>query len=94
MCRSSGFIIPLFYDVEPCDVHYPQREGGPFAEAFKKHNSDLDQQDENTIKEWKNSLHQISSLSGWTRVEEFGFTLRIRIKPCNKKMFNTKTQNR
>ncbi|XP_059076861.1 disease resistance protein RPV1-like [Cryptomeria japonica] len=72
MWRSNGFIIPLFYDVEPSDVRYPQREGGPFAKAFQKHYSHLDRQDEKTIKEWKNVLHQISSLSGWTRAEEFG----------------------
>lgn len=72
MCKSNGFIIPLFYDVEPCDVRYPQRKGGPFAEAFQKHCIHLDRQDENTIEEWKNDLHQISSRSGWTRAEELG----------------------
>lgn len=72
MWRSNGFIIPLFYDVEPSDVRYPQREGGPFAKAFQKHYSHLDQQDEKTVEEWKNVLQQISSLSGWTRAEEFG----------------------
>ncbi|XP_059076865.1 disease resistance protein Roq1-like [Cryptomeria japonica] len=75
MWRSNGFIIPLFYDVEPSDVRYPQREGGPFAKAFQKHYSHLDQQDEKTIEEWKNVLQQISSLSGWTRAEEFGLYL-------------------
>ncbi|GLJ27651.1 hypothetical protein SUGI_0542600 [Cryptomeria japonica] len=78
MWRSNGFIIPLFYDVEPSDVRYPQREGGPFAKAFQKHYSHLDRQDEKTIKEWKNVLHQISSLSGWTRAEEFGTHLPMR----------------
>ncbi|GLJ27646.1 hypothetical protein SUGI_0542470 [Cryptomeria japonica] len=86
--KSNGLIIPLFYDVEPCDVRYPQREGGPFAEAFRKHYSHLDRQDENTIEEWKNALHQISSLSGWTRAEEFGYEGRL-VKRVVKDVLNT-----
>ncbi|GLJ27657.1 hypothetical protein SUGI_0542740 [Cryptomeria japonica] len=88
MLRSNGFIIPLFYDVEPCDVRYPQREGGPFAEAFRKHYSHLDRQDETTIEEWKNALYQISSLSGWTRAEEFGYEGRL-VKRVVKDVLNT-----
>ncbi|KAH9326089.1 hypothetical protein KI387_006267 [Taxus chinensis] len=73
MCRSNGFIIPLFYDVEACDVRYPQRKGGPLAPAFQKHYTHLDRHDENTIEEWKNALHHISSLSGWTMEAESGY---------------------
>ncbi|GLJ27655.1 hypothetical protein SUGI_0542720 [Cryptomeria japonica] len=88
MWRSNGFIIPLFYDVEPSDVRYPQREGGPFAKAFQKHYSHLDRQDEQTIEEWKNVLQQISSLSGWTRKEEFGYEGRL-VKRAVKDVLNT-----
>ncbi|XP_057855863.2 disease resistance protein RPV1 [Cryptomeria japonica] len=77
MCRSNGCIIPLFYDVKPCDVRYPQRNGGAFAGAFKNHYSHLDRQDENTIEDWKRALHQISCVSGWSLEAEFGHEARL-----------------
>ncbi|GLJ06255.1 hypothetical protein SUGI_0034450 [Cryptomeria japonica] len=77
MCRSNGLIIPLFYDVEPCDVRYPQRKGGLFTQAFEKHYTHLDRHDEKTIEQWKGALHQISELSGWSLKAEFGHEGRL-----------------
>ncbi|GLJ06265.1 hypothetical protein SUGI_0034570 [Cryptomeria japonica] len=88
MIRSNGFIIPLFYDVEPSDVRYPQRNGGLFARAFQNHYTHLDRQDEKTIEEWKKALHQISFCSGWTREAEFGYEGRL-VKKVMKDVLNT-----
>lgn len=72
MRRSEGLIIPLFYDVEPSDVRYPRRTGGKFKEAFEKHYSRLDRQNESTIHNWEIALREISGLSGWTAEAESG----------------------
>ncbi|KAH9325375.1 hypothetical protein KI387_005553, partial [Taxus chinensis] len=71
MCRCSenGIIIPLFYDVQPCDVRRPDREGSPYVEAFQKH---LHRYDNDTVDEWKRALFQISSRSGWSLQAESG----------------------
>ncbi|GLJ36101.1 hypothetical protein SUGI_0724280 [Cryptomeria japonica] len=62
MCSSPELlIIPLFYDVSPSDVRYPDK--GLFAQAFQKHK---DRYPESTIAEWKSALFTVSSFSGWS----------------------------
>lgn len=75
---NAGIIIPLFYDVEPSHVRYPDKGESPYKEAFKKHinskNTDnKDRYDQKTIAAWKDALHQVSKLSGWTLQAMAGF---------------------
>eukprot|EP01018_Ginkgo_biloba_P021066 Gb_14267 [translate_table: standard] len=60
----NGLIIPLFYDVKPSDVRYADK--GSFAEAFALH-ANKARHDQDEIAAWKNALHQVSSLSGWSK---------------------------
>ncbi|KAH9290327.1 hypothetical protein KI387_034444 [Taxus chinensis] len=64
-CRSTQLIIPLFYDVDPSDVRYPQKHNGRYAEAFNRHYS-KGRYDTHIIGEWKDALQHVSSLSGWS----------------------------
>lgn len=75
---NAGVIIPLFYDVEPSHVRYPDKGESPYKKAFEKHinskNADNeDRYDRKTIAAWKDALHQVSKLSGWTLQAMAGF---------------------
>eukprot|EP01018_Ginkgo_biloba_P008218 Gb_33268 [translate_table: standard] len=72
MCKSLGLVIPLFYDVLPSDVRYPDKAGSPFAEAFQKHKNG-GRYTEERIAEWKSALYKVSSSSGWSRDDTSGF---------------------
>ncbi|KAH9319538.1 hypothetical protein KI387_021307, partial [Taxus chinensis] len=64
MTRSNGHIIPLFYNVDPKDVRYPDTSS-MYADAFKVHVSRGWHKPE-TISEWKTALREVASRSGWT----------------------------
>ncbi|KAH9290376.1 hypothetical protein KI387_034493, partial [Taxus chinensis] len=69
MCNSPELlIIPLFYDVSPSDVRYPDK--GRFAQFFQKHEG---RHQENTIAEWKSALFTVSSFSGWSLDMTLGY---------------------
>eukprot|EP01018_Ginkgo_biloba_P038769 Gb_13884 [translate_table: standard] len=71
MCRiEHGLTIPLFYNVPPTQVRYP--DTGPFAEAFKKHYSH-GRYSAHVIDEWKNALFKVSNLSGWSLEDSSGY---------------------
>jgi Leucine-rich repeat (LRR) protein len=75
---NAGVIIPLFYDVEPSHVRYPDKGESSYKKAFEKHihskNADnKDRYDQKTIAAWKDALHQVSKLSGWTLQAMAGF---------------------
>ncbi|QHO08730.1 TMV resistance protein N [Arachis hypogaea] len=53
-------IVPVFYDVEPCDVRH---QIGTFHEAFKKHEQ---RHNREKIKRWRDALTQVATHSGWT----------------------------
>eukprot|EP01018_Ginkgo_biloba_P005789 Gb_18066 [translate_table: standard] len=74
MWKSQGLTIPLFYDVEPADVRYPEQ--GLFAEAFQKH-LQKGRHSEETIDEWKNALSFVSSLSGWSLNDTSGYEAKL-----------------
>uniref|UniRef100_A0A0D6QZ20 ADP-ribosyl cyclase/cyclic ADP-ribose hydrolase n=1 Tax=Araucaria cunninghamii TaxID=56994 RepID=A0A0D6QZ20_ARACU len=63
--NSMGLIIPLFYDVEPTHVRFPQSDSSPYAHYFAKHyeNGRFEREE---IERWKQSLREISSKSGWS----------------------------
>uniref|UniRef100_A0A0D6QWJ8 ADP-ribosyl cyclase/cyclic ADP-ribose hydrolase n=1 Tax=Araucaria cunninghamii TaxID=56994 RepID=A0A0D6QWJ8_ARACU len=65
MLNSTGLIIPLFYDVEPTHVRFPQSDSSPYAHYFAKHyeNGRFEREE---IERWKQSLREISSKSGWS----------------------------
>ncbi|KAH9330459.1 hypothetical protein KI387_002567, partial [Taxus chinensis] len=75
---STGtIIIPLFYNVEPSDVRFPDKKGGPYAEAFQKYYTE-GRHEEQEITAWKRALHQVSSFSGWSLTETaFGYEGRL-----------------
>lgn len=56
---SHGKIIPVFLDVEPSDLRYP--EEGCYAVFFQKHNIRFPLK----IHEWKNALRQVADISGF-----------------------------
>ncbi|QHO08727.1 TMV resistance protein N [Arachis hypogaea] len=53
-------IVPVFYDVEPCDVRH---QIGTFHEAFKKHEQRYNRE---KIKRWRDALTEVAAHSGWT----------------------------
>ncbi|XP_028808035.1 TMV resistance protein N [Neltuma alba] len=82
-------VFPIFYDVNPSDARH-QRES--FAEAFARHQ--MLQRDNEVMKSWRDSLKEVSDLSGWdcnknrseaelvqTVVEELWAKFRPRLPP-------------
>lgn len=53
-------VLPIFYDVEPCDV---QKQSGQFGDGFERclatHTDDL------LVQKWRHSLKEAGNLSGW-----------------------------
>ncbi|XP_059068037.1 disease resistance protein L6-like isoform X2 [Cryptomeria japonica] len=59
MVKTEGLIIPLFYDVLPTEVRYPQGNSSPYKQAFQKHYAHSDQIRRQDIEWWKYVLQQI-----------------------------------
>ncbi|GLJ36446.1 hypothetical protein SUGI_0731870 [Cryptomeria japonica] len=74
--RSTRLIIPLFYGVDPSDVRYPEKDNGAFTEAFKRHYS-KGRFGSHIIDEWKDALHNVSSLSGWSLDMAAGYEAKL-----------------
>lgn len=72
MCKCSGVIIPLFYDVKPTEVRNPER--GAFAKAFEQKKGRYSQQ---KINEWKAALSKVSSFSGWSTDDTLGYVIKV-----------------
>lgn len=64
--RSSvdSRLIPLFYKVDPSDVRYPDKKG-PYSDALQRHRGKGRYASEE-MDAWKEALHQVSLLSGWS----------------------------
>ncbi|XP_056176148.1 disease resistance protein RPV1-like [Syzygium oleosum] len=74
-------IMPVFYDVAPLEVRH---QTGGYGEAFLSHENKK-RYDEETMREWKAALKEVSFLNGWelpTR-REAAFT-----KTLTQKVFN------
>eukprot|EP01018_Ginkgo_biloba_P038209 Gb_27866 [translate_table: standard] len=82
MCSSKNTIIPLFYNVEPRDVRYPEK--GPYAQSFQKHVTG-DRHSPDTVSEWKKALKEVSDLSGWSLEAT---SLDVAKHPVGLKQFN------
>ncbi|XP_059072403.1 probable 2' cyclic ADP-D-ribose synthase BdTIR [Cryptomeria japonica] len=61
MLKTGQTIIPVFYNVNPSDIHWISKE--PFAEAFCKHEATKRYSPEK-VKDWKSALQQVSYLIG------------------------------
>lgn len=57
--NEGQFIFPIFYDVEPTNVRYPEK--GSYAAAFKKHEKKFPEED---VEGWKKALKEVADLSG------------------------------
>ncbi|XP_028807920.1 TMV resistance protein N-like [Neltuma alba] len=66
----SQQVFPIFYDVNPSDVRHQR---GSFAKAFARHG--MLQRGDEVMKSWRDSLKEVSDLSGWD---------------CNKNQFEAK----
>jgi len=61
MLESNAPIIPVFYRVKPAEVRWMM---GLYGEYLQKHET-KGRYDPNTIKKWRNALHQVASNSGF-----------------------------
>jgi hypothetical protein len=61
MLESNAPIIPVFYRVKPAEVRWML---GLYGEYLQKHET-KGRYDPNTIKKWRNALHQVASNSGF-----------------------------
>ncbi|KAG0613346.1 hypothetical protein M758_6G096100 [Ceratodon purpureus] len=59
-------LIPVFYDVKPEHVRRPLRQGGPFEEAFKKHEEREKPED---VQRWVRALQNAAEIKGFDRTE-------------------------
>lgn len=75
MCKCSGVIIPLFYDVKPTEVRNPER--GAFAKAFEEKKR---RYSPHRISEWKAALSNASSFSGWCTDDTLGYVIKFLLR--------------
>lgn len=62
MLETKARFIPIFCDVKPLDVRYPDK--GPYAAAFAKH-IEKGRFSKDKIDQWKEALHSSSLISGY-----------------------------
>ncbi|MED6113711.1 hypothetical protein PIB30_073392 [Stylosanthes scabra] len=58
---NNRLVVPVFYDVDPCDVRHQRNK---FKEAMDKHEKRY-KDDMNKVQKWKEALHQVANLSGY-----------------------------
>ncbi|XP_049931895.1 disease resistance protein RPV1-like isoform X2 [Nymphaea colorata] len=59
-------IIPVFFGVEPSDV---RNQSGPFKSAFKDHQSNK-KQDQEEVRKWKEALKKVGNFSGFNLIKD------------------------
>ncbi|KAL4616386.1 hypothetical protein ACB092_07G195700 [Castanea dentata] len=60
--KETGLtVLPIFYDVDPCDV---RKQIGTFEQAFNEHAKRFKENTEK-IETWRAALREVGSLSGW-----------------------------
>ncbi|XP_057818926.2 disease resistance protein TAO1-like [Cryptomeria japonica] len=87
MCRANGIIIPLFYDVKPTELRNPWK--GAYAKAFEEKKQRYARR---RINEWKTALHKVSSFSGWSTEDIYGFEAEL-VKLIVQDVFKILDQN-
>lgn len=60
MCKTGATIIPVFYDVKPCELRWT----GRYAEALTIHEQ-KGRYDPRTVKDWRRVLKDVSEISGF-----------------------------
>ena len=58
---KGRLVLPVFYDVDPCDVRHQK---GSYGEAMAKHEERFKDVKEKVLK-WRKALHHAANLSGW-----------------------------
>jgi hypothetical protein len=66
MLASKKHLIPVFYDVEPEDLRWPENEEGPFARAFNHH---IERGRKCDVERWKGALKEVANITGFRRVD-------------------------
>ena len=60
--KETGLtVLPIFYDVDPCDV---RKQMETFGQAFNEHAERFKENNEK-IETWRFALREVASLSGW-----------------------------
>ncbi|GLJ36230.1 hypothetical protein SUGI_0727320 [Cryptomeria japonica] len=77
MLSSPGLIIPLFYQVDPTHVRYPESSSSPYKQSFIKHYGLSDRYPREEIEGWKRALRRICKRSGWSMDITEGFEARL-----------------
>ncbi|KAK4562074.1 hypothetical protein RGQ29_004798 [Quercus rubra] len=54
-------VLPIFYDVDPCDV---RKQMGTFGQAFNEH-AERFKENMEKIETWRSALREVANLSGW-----------------------------
>ena len=62
MLTSKKPIIPVFYNVEPKHLRWPENDKGPFVEAFGHHMKRGRDQD---VMKWKRALQEAAKITGF-----------------------------
>ncbi|XP_059077324.1 disease resistance protein RPV1 isoform X2 [Cryptomeria japonica] len=87
MLRTPGLIIPLFYDVDPTHVRYPEKGSSPYCPSFEEHRRKSYYEKEE-IDRWNDALNKICSRSGWSMDIADGFEARL-VKTVVNDLINT-----
>ncbi|KAG0598640.1 hypothetical protein M758_12G090100 [Ceratodon purpureus] len=66
MLESKKPMIPIFYDVEPQNLRWPEDENGPFAKAFCQHKVRGRHQD---VERWTKALGEVANITGFRLVD-------------------------
>ncbi|XP_027357332.1 TMV resistance protein N-like [Abrus precatorius] len=61
MNRKDMLVLPVFYNVDPCDVRHQR---GNYGKALANHGKKLKANNEK-LEKWKMALHQVANLSGY-----------------------------
>ncbi|KAG0606662.1 hypothetical protein M758_9G158600 [Ceratodon purpureus] len=66
MLESKKHMIPIFYDVEPENLRWPENENGPFAKAFFRHRMRGRHQ---AVERWTKALREAANITGFRLVD-------------------------
>ena len=66
-CKNNGQLVrPVFYNVDPSEVHYQK---GKFGEALSKHEEKI--KDNKKLHSWREALREAANISGWHYKHEY-----------------------
>ena len=64
--KNSKLVRPVFYNVDPSEVHYQK---GKFGEALSKHEEKI--KDNKKLHSWREALREAANISGWHYKHEY-----------------------